>query len=119
MRIEEMYLIEAEAIGVTEGFEAGKAKLQDFMVNYRDPNYVCRSLDLRSFQLEVLTQMRIEFWGEGNAFPSAKRLKPGVMQNYDGTNAPANIFKINCAGIKPNWNLVIPISELNNNKALQ
>ena len=63
--------------------------------------------------------MRIEFWGEGNAFPSAKRLKPGVMQNYEGTNAPANIFKINCQGIKPNWNFVIPISELNNNKALQ
>ena len=119
MRIEEMYLIEAEAIGVTEGFEAGKAKLQDFMVNYRDPNYVCRSLDLRSFQLEVLTQMRIEFWGEGNAFPSAKRLKPDVIQNYDGTNAPDDNYKINCKGIKPNWNLCIPIYEINSNRAIK
>ena len=120
MRVEEMMLIEAEAKAAAGDLAGGVALLNSFMQNYRDPNYNCKATDnLRDFQLEVLTQMRIEFWGEGNAFPSAKRLKPGVMQNYDGTNAPANIFKINCAGIKPNWNLVIPISELNNNKALQ
>ena len=120
MRVEEMYLIEAEATAAAGNLAGGVALLNNFMQTYRDPNYNCKaSDDLRAFQLEVLTQMRIEFWGEGNAFPSAKRLKPGVMQNYDGTNAPSDIFKINCAGIKPNWNLVIPISELNNNKALQ
>jgi hypothetical protein len=63
--------------------------------------------------------MRIEFWGEGNAFPSAKRLKPGTIQNYTGTNAPADILKINCEGIKPIWNLVIPISEVQANAALE
>ena len=85
----------------------------------RDPTRGGLATTLNEFIAEVLDQKRIEFWGEGNAFPSAKRLKPGVMQNYEGTNAPSNIFKINCAGIKPNWNLVIPIRELNNNKALQ
>ena len=119
MRIEEMYFIEAECAGVTQGLDAGKAKLTDFMVNYRDPNYVCRALDVRAFQLEVLTQMRIEFWGEGNAFPSAKRLKPDVIQNYDGTNAPNSNYQINCKGIKPNWNLVIPIYEINSNRAIK
>ena len=120
MRVEEMMLIEAEATAAAGNLAGGVALLNSFMQNYRDPNYNCKATDnLRDFQLEVLTQMRIEFWGEGNAFPSAKRIKPGVMQNYDGTNAPANIFKINCQGIKPIWNLVIPISELNNNKALQ
>jgi hypothetical protein len=89
------------------------------MKNYRQPNYNCTLSDLRAFQLEVLTQMRIEFWGEGNAFPSAKRLKPGVIQNYEGTNAPSDIFKINCEGIKPIWNLVIPISEVQANVALE
>ena len=59
-------------------------------------------------QLAVLDQMRIEFWGEGNAFPSAKRIQPGVMQYYKGTNAPANIYYINAQGMKPNWNYVIP-----------
>ena len=75
--------------------------------------------DLREFQLEVLKQMRIEFWGEGNAFPTAKRLKPGVIQNYEGTNVPVDTYKINCQGIKPNWNLVIPIDEIDSNVALQ
>jgi hypothetical protein len=121
MRVEEMYLIEAEAIGASQGVAQGVQKLNEFMVNIgqRDPDYNFSTNDLRTFQLEVLTQMRIEFWGEGNAFPSAKRLKPGVMQNYEGTNAPADIFKVNCEGIKPNWNLVIPRTETQSNQALQ
>lgn len=119
MRVEEMYLIEAEAVGASQGVAAGVAKLNSFMQTYRQPDYNFTTSDLRTFQLEVLTQMRIEFWGEGNAFPSAKRLKPGIMQNYEGTNAPADIFKINCEGIKPNWNLVIPIFEVDANVALK
>ncbi|MDR2804250.1 MAG: RagB/SusD family nutrient uptake outer membrane protein [Dysgonamonadaceae bacterium] len=118
MRVEEMYLIEAEAVGASQGVSAGVAKLNDFMKTYRQADYNFTTSDLRTLQLEVLAQMRIEFWGEGNAFPTAKRLKPGVMQNYEGTNAPADIFKVNCEGIKPNWNLVIPITEVNANKAL-
>lgn len=119
MRVEEMYLIEAEAVGVSQGLAAGIEKLNSFMRNYRQPDYTCQAADVRAFQLEVLTQMRIEFWGEGNAFPSAKRLKPDVIQNYEGTNAPADIFKINCKGIKPNWILVIPTYELDANTALK
>lgn len=118
MRVEEMMLIEAEAVGVTQGVNAGMTLLKNFMKN-RDSGYSFQTTDLREFQLEVLTQMRLEGWGEGWAFPSAKRLKPGVMQNYEGTNAPADIFKINCEGIKPNWNIVIPNSEVNANKALE
>lgn len=119
MRIEEMMLIEAEAVGASQGVGAGLTLLNNFMKNYRDPSYNCTVGDLRSFQLEVLTQMRIEFWGEGNAFPSAKRLAPDVIQNYDGTNAPSDIFKVNCKGIKPWWNLVIPDSEESTNAAIK
>ena len=42
-----------------------------------------------------------------------------VIQNYNGTNAPTDNYKINCEGIKPNWNLVISIYELNSNRALR
>lgn len=118
MRVEEMYLIEAEAVGMSAGIGAGLAKLNSFMQSYRQPDYNFTTGDLRAFQIEVLTQMRIEFWGEGNAFPSAKRIKPDIIQNYVGTNAPADIFKLNLKGIKPNWNLVIPISEMDANAAL-
>lgn len=119
MRIEEMLLIEAEAVGVSQGVGAGATLLSNFVKNYRDPSYSYSASDLRSFQLEVLTQMRLEFWGEGNAFPSAKRLAPDVIQNYEGTNAPSDIFKVNCKGIKPWWNLVIPDSEESTNAAIK
>lgn len=118
MRVEEMYLLEAEAVGMSQGLDAGLSLLNSFMMKYRQSNYSFTTTDLREFQLEVLTQERIEFWGEGNAFPNAKRLKPGVMQNYSGTNAPADIFKVNCKDIKPNWNLVITRNEIQANKAL-
>ena len=120
MRVEEMYLIEAEAVGMSEGVAAGVALLNKFMQDHRDATFNFTTTDARTLQLQVLLQMRIEFWGEGTSvFPTAKRLKPGVMQNYEGTNAPADIFKINCAGIKPNWNLVIPYTEVENNVALE
>jgi len=119
MRVEEMYLLEAEAVGMSQGVAAGAALLNSFMQNYRQSDYNFTASSERALQLEVLTQERIEFWGEGWGFPNAKRIQPGIMQNYEGTNAPADIFKINCAGMKPNWNFVIPISEIQANKALE
>lgn len=119
MRIEELYLIEAEAVGASQGVAAGVTLLNNFMNSYRDASYNYTGSDLRAFQLEVLTQMRIEGWGEGWAFPSAKRLQPDVIQNYEGTNAPTDDFKINCKGIKPTWTLVIPQTEVQSNIALE
>lgn len=86
--------------------------LNDFMKRYRQPDYNCVLSDLRAVQLEVLKQMRIEFWGEGVAFPTAKRLRPGVIQNYEGTNYKQDIFKINWRRCEPNWALVIPKDEV-------
>ena len=119
MRVEEMYFIEAEAVGASQNVAAGVQLLNDFMKRYRQPDYNCKASDLRTFQLEVLKQMRIEFWGEGTAFPTAKRLKPDVIQNYEGTNYIKDLFKINCKGVKPNWTLVIPKTEVDSNIALQ
>lgn len=121
MRIEEMYLIEAEAIGmykdVTDGIEA----LNHFMQTYRDSSYNFynkSSFSSRDFQLEIMWQKRIEFWGEGVSFPDAKRIRPGVMQWYEGSNAPAEIFHINAQGIKPWWTLAIPRRALDENASL-
>lgn len=119
MRLEELYLIEAEAIGVSKGLSLGLEKLNDFIKSYRDPLYNYETSDLRAFQIEVLNQMRIEFWGEGKAFSVAKRLRPGVMQNYTGSNAPElSEFQLNCKGIEPVWNMVIPQKAIDENSAL-
>jgi len=118
MRVEEFYLIEAEAVAHTQGLEAGKALLQSFINTYRDPAYLSKASTVEEFALEVLTQERIEFWGEGIGFANAKRLRAGVMQNYDGTNAPATNYLINCRGIKPNWNFCVPQYEIDSNPVL-
>lgn len=118
MRLEEMYLLRAEAAGMTQGVEQGISLLTNWVRQYRDKEYVCPATDQRSMQLAVLDQERIELWGEFNAFPNAKRIKPGVMQNYEGTNAPEDIFKINCEGIKPIFNLCIPDYEMENNQGI-
>jgi tetratricopeptide (TPR) repeat protein len=119
MRVEEMYYIEAYATGASQGVGAGVALLNNFVKTYRQPDYNYTGSDLRAFELEVLTQMRVEFWGEGNALPIAKRLQPDVIQNYEGTNAPTDAFKINCKGIKPSWILMIPTTEVQSNSALE
>lgn len=118
MRVEEFYLLEAEAVARTQGLAQGLALLNDFMKNYRDASYNCNVKDVDALAAEVLTQIRIEFWGEGIGFANAKRLRAGVMQNYEGTNAPADMFKLNCRGIKPNWNYVIPQYEIDSNPTL-
>ena len=119
MRVEELMLLAIEAKAMaSKDFGTGAAELQAWVNTYRDPNYVTKANDDRSFELAMLDQLRIEFWGEGNAFPSAKRIKPNVIQNYEGTNAPADIFKINCKEVKPMWNYVIPRSEIENNNAI-
>lgn len=119
MRVEEMYLIEAEAVGASQSVAAGVSLLDNFVKQYRQPDYNFSTSDLRSLQLEVLRQMRVEFWGEGTAFPTAKRLKPDVIQHYEGTNFKEDHFKINCKGVKPNWTLMIPKTEVDSNTALQ
>lgn len=119
MRLEELYLIRAEAAGMSQGYAKGVELLTSWVQTYRDAAYKCTATTERDMQLAVLTQMRLEFWGEGNAFPSAKRIKPGVMQYYNGTNAPAQIFYINAEDIKPDWTLVIPEYEIQSNKALE
>ena len=119
MRLEEMYLIRAEAAGMSKSVYEGMELLNDWVRKYRDPAYNKVVDNERDMQLAVLDQMRIEFWGEGNAFPSAKRIQPGVMQYYKGTNAPANIYYINAQGMKPNWNYVIPNAEVQVNKAVK
>lgn len=119
MRVEEMYLIEAEAVGASQSVAAGVQLLNNFMKQNRQSDYSFNAGDLRSFQLEVLKQMRIEFWGEGVAFPTAKRLKPDVIQHYEGTNFKEDNFKINCKGVKPDWTLMIPKTEVDSNIALQ
>ena len=122
MRVEEMYLIEAEAVGMSKSEEEGAALLEAFMQEYRDPAYTYKQASskfnssfVNNFQEEVLFQKRVEFWGEGVGFFDAKRIKPGVHTWYEGSNVIHSTLKYNYDGASPYWNFLIPESEIENN----
>ena len=123
MRVEEMYLIEAEAIGMRDGEAAGGAALEAFMQTYRDPAYTYDEAKstfdqgfVKNFQEEVLYQKRVEFWGEGVGYFDAKRIRPGIKTWYDGANTIHATQKYDVNEVSPYWNLCIPTREMENNE---
>lgn len=122
MRVEEMYLIEAEALGMSQGEAAGIAALESFMQTYRDPLYTYEAASstfnqgfVKNFQEEVLFQKRVEFLGEGVGFFDAKRIRPGMKTWYDGSNVIHDTMKYDVEEVSPYWNWVIPQREIENN----
>ena len=117
MRVEEMYFIEAEAAAhqdAAKGLELVKA----FMTTYRDANYSTKASSKEDVVKEIVTQKRIELWGEGQSFFDIKRLNMSVTRGYPGTNFYAEA-RLNTNG-RPAWmNIVIVQGEPNNNKAIQ
>ena len=114
MRIEEMYLIEAEAAAHSNAAE-GKTLLENFMKNYRYSSYTCPAGDVVD---EIFKQKRIEFYGEGIIFFDYKRLNKSVTRHYEGTNW-ASAYQFNTNG-RPAWmNYVIVQTEGNSNSAVR
>ncbi len=115
MRVEEMYLIEAEA---TAHYDAatGQQLITSFMTSFRDPKYTVSN----SYPLidEIIFQKRCELWGEGVLYYDFKRLNMGLDNAYEGTNAPAGTDFVS-EGRCPAWNVCIPISETQQNTALK
>lgn len=115
MRIEEMYLIQAEAEAMS-GTGNAKGTLEDFVQSYRDPEYVCTASSPKDIQEEVHRQRRIELWGEGLAWFDIMRLKKPVDRRGAGYPDPTMVFNI-----LPNDNIMlwrIPEVEINANKLL-
>lgn len=100
MRIEEMYLIEAEAVAHSNPAQ-GKELLENFMKTYRYPTYACLASDTEGVIDECFKQKRIEFWGENVIFYDFKRLNKSVTRGYDGSNWPA-AAQYNTNG-RPGW----------------
>jgi hypothetical protein len=121
MRVEEMYLIEAEAVG-RENEAEGKALLETF-AKTRDASYVYGQHNeaygnktTSAFINEIWWQRRIEFWGEGLATFDIKRLQKGIIRNYEGSNHCPNFHYY--SETTPAWmNFVIVQTETNYNLA--
>ena len=121
MRVEEMYLIEAEAAGRLN--EADGIALLTAFAKTRDASYVYGSHNeaygnttTSAFINEVWWQRRVEFWGEGFATFDIKRLQKGIIRNYPGTNHAAE-YRWNME-TTPTWmNSCIVQTETNYNAA--
>ena len=119
MRVEEMILIQAEALYRSGQQEEGKKILSDFVKTYRDPAYNVNATG-RTFEDEVWFQRRVELWGEGFANSDTRRLNKPLVRfhdNAESTNMPA-AFRFNLTADDGWWLLRFTQSELNTNFAI-
>ena len=124
MRVEEMYLIEAEAAGMqneARGIELltafGKSRDADYVYgSHRDMGDYGTASIATNFQNEVWWQRRVEFWGEGFATKDIKRLNKGIIRSYANSNH-ADTYQWNI-DTPPQWmSLCIVQTETNYNFA--
>ena len=121
IRVEEMYFILSEATARLEGYMEGAKILEDFINTWRytDDSYSASVTDLDQFIREMMTQKRIEFWGEGIVFWDYKRLCLGVTRKYEGSNHASSYQHNSPDGVCARWwNFYIPSNEYQYNKAL-
>jgi SusD family. len=125
MRVEEMYLIEAEAAGMQDANRGQQlltafAKTRDAEYEYGKHQDAYGNSTTSAFQNEVWWQRRVELWGEGFATFDVKRLNKAVIRNYEGTNHIEG-YRWNFENqldnvLYPNWmNLCIVQTETNYN----
>lgn len=114
MRVEEMILIQAEGYAMSGNESKARQVLEDFVKNYRDPNYTIPTG--RSLQDEIWFQRRVELWGEGFAVSDARRLnKPIVRFHGTGTSNFPDAFTFNISADDGWLNMRFPTSEMDNN----
>lgn len=117
MRVEEMYLIEAEAQAHNNPAE-GIASLTKFMTSYRNATYSTTAASVEAAVKEIVLQKRIELWGEGQTFFDFKRLNMNITRYYNGSNVSNAAEMYNTNG-RPAWmNYVFVQIEGNNNRAM-
>ena len=93
MRVEEMYLILAEATAMAGDPATGRSILENFVKTYRNPYYVTRAATDTEVQDAVWEQRRIELWGEGLSYWDIMRLKKGIDRRGAGF-AEAYVYNI-------------------------
>ncbi len=113
MRAAEMYLIEAEA-KARQGQDAAAAQVLYDMVITRDPAYTKSTNTGAALIEEIMTQRRVELWGEGFRWLDLKRLNlPLDRTNSTHQLSLAAIMQVPAGDNK--WAWLIPQYELDAN----
>ncbi|NIG52528.1 RagB/SusD family nutrient uptake outer membrane protein [Chitinophaga sp. Cy-1792] len=113
MRVAEMYLIEAEALARNNKFTEAAAALYP-LAHQRDAAYVQSVKTGDALVDEIMTQRRVELWGEGFRFTDLKRLNAPLNRNGGNHNASftGGIMDVPAGDLR--WQYVIPQDEINN-----
>lgn len=121
MRVEEMYLIKAEAQAQQGNNSEAAATLESFVTAYRDPSYKVATAPVSNLLDEIWRQRRIELWGEGFAMADVMRLKKPVVRflslDDEGSNFPA-AWQFNIPAEDDIFLNVIPMDEINGNEEI-
>lgn len=119
MRVEEMKLIEIEAVGM-QNEARGIAMLTEFAKS-RDPKFVYGTHNdayynksTSQFRNEVWWQRRVELWGEGFATFDIKRLNKGVIRSYPKSNH-IDLYRWNSEKVPVVMTNVFGLQEMNYN----
>lgn len=115
IRVEEMYLIAAEAEAMLNNTSRSKEILNTFVKQYRDPSYNCEAQDLEELLNAIWMQRRIEFWGEGISYFDLMRMKRPVDRRGAGFDAE-HVFIVPHGDAARIYQL--PYSNLTSNKQL-
>lgn len=92
MRVEELYLMLAEAQGM-QNPAVGAQTLTNFVATYRQPGYVCNAQSKDAFLDELWKQRRIELWGEGFSYFDIMRFQKGIDRRGGGYD-PTLVFVV-------------------------
>ncbi len=116
MRVEEMYLIQAEATAMSGNLPGGKQILEQFVTTYRDPAFSSQASSAEELQDETFFQRRVELWGEGITFYDFLRLNKDLDRRGGGWPTEW------CYDVKAGSNVLrlpIPNTEVQGNEAFR
>lgn len=114
MRVEELYLLLAEAKARNNDAADAATDLKTFVSTYRDPSFDVAA-DKDAVIDAVILQRRIELWGEGHSYFDILRLDKGLDRRGAGFD-PKYVFNI--APDDPLLIFQIPKAEIEGNQAL-
>lgn len=112
IRIEEMYMIKAECEAQTNATK-GASTLKDFIRQYRDPSYNLNASTTEGVVNAILTQRRIEFYGEGITWFDFIRLNKDFDRRGAGYDA-TEVYNIPAKDDCLIWR--VPKNEMQHNK---
>lgn len=117
MRIEEFYLLSAEAAAKSSDETTAKNRLKDLLNIRMGATEAAALVDPLSGQALIdfiYLQTRIELWGEGKSYFAMKRNQATITRGTNHAFLPGETINYNDDNVSPE----IPQTELNNNPAI-